>query len=463
MLVGNIFSQKTGGNNLPEYLELAAKQNPNLLAKFNEYQATLQMIPQVNSLPDPEVSLGYFIKPKEELMGNLVADIRLMQMFPWFGVLGNSKNEATQMAKAKFEEFSEIRNRLFYDVKASYYQLYRLNKEISFAEDNLKILHTYEQISLVKFRTAGGAATAVSSPSGMSSGGSSATSGTGMSGGMGQSSPNTPQSSNSSSIAPMNAMPAGKGMVDVLRVQMEIRELENQLAYLVDKKRALQTAFNSLLNRNESSTVALPDSLPTTTFLADTASIRQAVLADNPMLKMYAAEQESYQAKMAKSKAMGYPMVGIGLDYMLLKARPGDEMAMGKDMVMPMVTFTVPIYRKKYTAMRREAEYQFKASVQKQQNTRNELRVMVENALLDLKDAERRIAQYQWEMKLTQQSLGVLMAGYRTSGSDFEEVLRMQQKLLDYRFKAVDAEANQLTAVANIEYLMAKTIVRNEK
>ncbi len=52
------------------YLELAAKNNPTVLQKFYEYQAALQKIPQVGSLPDPELTIGVFLKPMELITGN---------------------------------------------------------------------------------------------------------------------------------------------------------------------------------------------------------------------------------------------------------------------------------------------------------------------------------------------------------------------------------------------------------
>ena len=69
----------------------------------------MQKVPQVGSLPDPELSLGVFLSPMELVSGNQVADIRLMQMFPWFGVLKNAKDEMSLMANAKYE-FSAMQN-----------------------------------------------------------------------------------------------------------------------------------------------------------------------------------------------------------------------------------------------------------------------------------------------------------------------------------------------------------------
>ena len=56
------------------------------MQRYFEYQAALQKVPQVGGLPDPELNLGVFLSPMELVEGKQVADIRLMQMFPWFGV-----------------------------------------------------------------------------------------------------------------------------------------------------------------------------------------------------------------------------------------------------------------------------------------------------------------------------------------------------------------------------------------
>ena len=127
-------------DSLYKYLEIAAKNNPAVLQKFNEYEAALQKIPQVGSLSDPELSAGVFLSPMELVNGNQVADIRLMQMFPWFGVIKNAKDEMSLMAKAKFELFRDAKLQVFYDVQRNWYELYKIQKDIRISEKILKFL-----------------------------------------------------------------------------------------------------------------------------------------------------------------------------------------------------------------------------------------------------------------------------------------------------------------------------------
>ena len=42
---------------LENYLLIAAENNPGLRAKFNEYMAALEVVPQAKALPDPQIAL----------------------------------------------------------------------------------------------------------------------------------------------------------------------------------------------------------------------------------------------------------------------------------------------------------------------------------------------------------------------------------------------------------------------
>jgi outer membrane protein TolC len=452
-------------DSLTHYLIRSAQNNPALKSSYNQYRASLEMIQQVGSLPDPDITFGVFIKPNEQLMGNQNADIKYMQMFPWFGTLTSAKNEAAQMAKARFQEFSESRNRLFFDLTSLYYQLYRLEKEKSLSEKNLKFLKTYEQLSLIRFRTSGSPSSGGGDQSTIAPAASNNTgSAKGEMGNQSQQGMSNQSSSSGGAMAPGGgAMPKGKGIVDVLRVQMDIHDLENALAYLNDQKAPLVARFNAYLNMPLKSEIFIPDTLIALPVDTTLKVLTDSIVSNNPMLKMYAAEQESYKAKIEKSRLMGLPMFGIGVDYMVLSKR-ADVMGSnnGMDMIMPMVNLTLPIYRKKYTSMRKEAEYMMNASKYKQTDVLNTLQVDLETALLNLRNAERKINLFQGQKTLAGQSLNVLTVTYSTAGIDFDEVLRMQQKLLDYEFKLVEAIVDQNTEVANIGYLISKRIVTDD-
>lgn len=450
---------------LDDYLKIAAENNPGLKSKFYSYQASLQKVPQVGSLPDPQLTFGIFIEPMERYMGNQIMDISIMQMFPWFGTLGAAEDEATAMAKAKYEEFKEDKTMLFYEVKATYYSLFLLQKEISITEENIEILKTLEEIAISRLKSGETGRTSGSSGGRMQQDKTSETTGTSGTSGMNMQG----QTTSSSSIRPqdmssMNQLSGRSSMVDVLRVQIELNELKNKLALLNDSKQPLLSRFNKLLNRQLNESVNIPDSVSASLLPASITEMPDSIKTNNPMLLMLQREEEAFLAQREMNKKMGFPMIGLGLQYSIFKTRPPVPDAHGnlqnqmeaKNMLMPMVSISLPIWRGKYDGAIKEAEFLHQSTGLRKEETTNQLMVSYEEALKDFKDAERRNGLYQQQTQLAQQALDILTVQYTTAGSDFEEVLRMQQQLLDYRLRGLDAVVDQNIAAAMLERLMGR-------
>lgn len=445
---------------LDDYLKIAAENNPGLKSKFYSFQASLEKVPQVGALPDPQLSFGIFIEPMQRFMGNQVAEISLMQMFPWFGTLSAAEDEATAMAKAKYEEFNEAKTMLFYEVKANWYALYLLQKEISITEENIEILQTLEEIAISRLKSgrvngADGSSGSGRMPKDKTSGTSGSTSGN--MGGMnqGKTSSGTPSGGGRMESMDNSGMSGGSSMVDVLRVQIEINELKNNLALLNDSKQPLLVQFNKLLNRPGKEFISIPDSITAVSLPAPIADMPDSIRLNNPMLKMLQREEESHLAHEKMSRKMGFPMIGLGLQYSIFQQRPGNMMT-AKNMIMPMATISLPIWRNKYDASIREAELLHHSTGLRKDEADNQLMVGYEEAIKDFKDAERRFELYKQQSILAQQTLELITVSYTTAGTNFEEVLRMQQQLLDYRLRSLDAVVDQNIAVAMLERLMGR-------
>ncbi len=112
------------------------KTIPPYCRNIAEYQAALQKVPQAGSLPDPELNMGVFLSPMELVSGNQVAELRLMQMFPWFGTLRAAKDEMSLMANAKYELFRDAKLQVFYEVQSTWFDLYKLRQNILISEKN---------------------------------------------------------------------------------------------------------------------------------------------------------------------------------------------------------------------------------------------------------------------------------------------------------------------------------------
>jgi outer membrane protein TolC len=444
-------------DSLSVYMELAAKNNPGVKAAFNQYLAALEKVPQVGSLPDPQGAIEFFLKPMELINGNQVGNISVMQMFPWFGTLKLTKDEASLMAKAQFELFQENKAGLFYNVKTSWYQMVKYKQGIKLIDQNIVLLESLEKLTLVKFQSPSGSSSGSPSGSGMQV----TPSATGNTGGMGgmnkqQAGSNQPQLGSNMSSASSGGMGSKPtGLADVLRVKMEILDQKNQLSLLKDQLKTEEANFNSLLNRDQNIEIDVPDSLEMETISVSNLAVADSILSNNPMLAMFDAEGQSYSAMAEKARKMGLPMIGVGLNYMVIQKQAGNmSMMNGKDMVMPMLNFTIPIYRKKYTAMQNEAKYLHESTLQKSDEMKNMLLVQHRQLVQNFNDATRRVELYREQSDLANRTANLLLAGFTSEGTDFEEILRVQYKVLEYGLKHIDAVADYNTAVANAEKLM---------
>ncbi len=386
---------------LNEYLVVAAENNPGLKGKYLEYQAMLERVPQVGSLPDPQLSFGYFILPVETRVGPQQMKFSVSQMFPWFGSLGAKKEAATMAAKAKFESFESAKNLLYYQVTVAYYQLWQLNQQLVLQQENLDILKSYESLATTKYEN-------------------------------------------------------GKvGLVDVIRVQMQIDEAQTEIEIKQLQLAPLNTRFNTLLNRNVDAEVNMPLSLEATAPL-ETAVV-DSLFQDNPLLLELDLKAKMFQQNLLIAKKTGMPMFGVGLDYAIVKKRTDMEVPNnGQNILMPMVTVSLPIYRKKYTAIRHEAQFQFDAIEAGKKDLLNNLTSEYEMATWQYKQATSRLDLYARQMTKSESALNILTTSYSSNNRDFEEVLRMQQQIIKYRLEIIVAETDAKIAGAKINYLISK-------
>ena len=391
---------------LDQYLVMAAENNANLKSLFIQYHAALEKTTQVGILPDLSVMFSYFINPVETRVGAQKAGISVSQAFPWFGQLGAQEQAAAEKARAKYEMFQDARNKLYFEVKTAYYDLYVLKAATSITEENIRFLGSYRELANVK----------------LESGKSSA--------------------------------------VDLLRVEMDLAELENQLKLLMDSEEPIYSKFRELLNLDTLDNIQIPDTLSRQWVEAGKTALMDSIMVNNPRLKQIDNEMSSLENEIDVTHKMGLPSFSLGLSYTFISPRQDVEIPdNGKDaFIFPQVGVRLPLYRKKYNAMIREKEYLRTAKVEERESREDKLNTELEKVWRDYLDASRRIDLYIHLAGLANQSLDLLVTQYTTAGKDFEEILRMDRQLLRYELELEKARADQNTNVAYINYLTGKQL-----
>ncbi len=400
MLSTSLFSQE----NLSTYLETAAENNPGLKAKFSDYMAAMEKVPQVGTLPDPQFAFGYFIQPVETRVGPQKWKFNLAQSFPWFGLLNAKENVATEMANAKFEQFENAKSTIFFEVKTTYYNYYFIEKAIQITKDNMEILQVFKRLSLVKIE-------------------------------------------------------AGKAsIVDELRVELELNDLENQLALFNDTKNVLQIKFNNLLNRDKAAEIIVPDTLWQDVLSFDKLNMLDEIYASNHQIKSIEHKLNAFLNQEAVAKKVGLPKFNVGLNYTVIEKIPASTaLNNGKDaFLFPSIGITIPIYRKKYKALIKEAKYLQENEISKKEDKKNMLSTVFENTYKNYSDSDRRITLNKVQAKIAKKVLDVLIISYSTNAKDFEEVLRIERQLLKYELAYQKALTDKNAAIAFTHYLIGK-------
>ena len=396
------FSILANAQSLDEYFKIAAENNPGLQAKYKSFEAAMERVAQVSSLPDPNLSFGYFVSPVETRVGPQRARFSLTQMFPWFGTLKAQEDVATLMAEAKYQEFLDARNKLLYQVAAAYYPLYELKRLVEIENENISILTSYKDIASVKFQNGKGA------------------------------------------------------MVDVLRVDIMLKDAATNLSILEQKKKPLEIRFNKLLNRQEDETIIVQDSLYVENL--PVTYRRDSLLTSNPLLDELDLKIKASEAQELAATKQGMPKIGVGLDYVIVGQRT--DMSVpdnGQDVLMPMVTMSLPIFRGKYKAAQKEAQLMHESYALQKEDAVNRLTSTYEMIWFEIQKQLDQIILFEEQIMTSQQSLNLLFTAYGNSGKDFEEVLRMQQQILRYQKMKATALSDYNIAIAELDYITAKT------
>jgi outer membrane protein, heavy metal efflux system len=399
----------TKAQSLEDYLIIAAENNPDIKAAYSEFNAALEKIPQVNTLPDPTVSLGVFVSPIETRVGAQRARLSLSQMFPWFGTLQAREDAASLMAQAKFKEIDVAKNELFLNVKQTYFPIYEIKQHIRINEENLKILDTYKQLSTIKYAN-------------------------------------------------------GKApLTDILRVDIMMENIRTDNKILFESLSPLYTTFNRLLNRSDTVSVNI-DPAYFVSIETDVIAVKEDLLKNNPSLDLIDAKIIAEQANQNLAALKSKPNFGVGLDYAMISKRKGIEMAQnGKDVLMPMVTLSLPIFKKKNEAFVKESQLIQLALSQKKEGIENKLWSTYANASFEVDKALKLYLHYQNQIERNDQILNLLYTAYANSGKDFEELLRIQQETLKYNMAKASVTKNYNIGMAKIEYITAKELFLTNK
>ncbi|MHC4658088.1 MAG: TolC family protein [Planctomycetota bacterium] len=396
--------QPNDANNLQTlqgYLRYASLNNAELKAKFHEWKAAIEQIPQAKSLPDPKFTYGYFIEEVETRVGPQRQKFEIMQTFPWFGVIEARTDQAAAKAKAVHKRYEAKKLELFQEVKYAFYEYSYLAEAIEITKQNLELITHFEQIARSRY-----AAAIASHP-------------------------------------------------DIIRAQIELAVLEDRLRSLEELRPAITAKLNSILNRPASSDLPWPKSPRYEHVPLNFQQLYSMIILNNPQLQAFDYEIEAARNKERLARKKSYPNIGIGIGYIdTAHARASGVDDSGKDPIIGMISLTLPIWADNYKAAERQARAQLHRKTHEKTQMENTLAARAQQLLYEFEDGDRKIKLYgDVIIPKAKEMLIASQSAYQSGTIDFLSLIDAQRMLLKYELYYERNLAENAQKLAKIEML----------
>ena len=394
-------------DSLAVYIAEAIRNNPGLKSEYQAYQAQMANAQGAGVLSDPQLSVGLFPQAMHHVNGKQLATITIMQMFPWFGTLKAGREQMEYKAQEAYQKFREKSLSTAFDVEKQWYSILATQEKLKAVKQKRALLNDIKKVAIYLYKN----------------------------------------------------YTAGRDtkMSDQLRLDAEEERLKEQTESLETQLTLQKQQFNITLHRQPNAALSLPDSIP----LRQMPTFNWTEIErNNPKLAQYSAIQKAFKSQEEQTRAKGMPMIGVGLQYMLngkvdMPMMPNMN---GKDMVMPMVSVTIPIYRKKITSaihsaqlMERSAAYNYQSQLDALQSTY----LSIEQRADDIK---RKLKLYESEVSLLNRTLELMQKEYATGAASLTDILQTTRESIDYDLLKAEANAQYNTITAEAIQLIARDV-----
>ncbi|MGB3606673.1 TolC family protein [Psychroserpens sp.] len=398
LIIGSYFFFLNGNSQgLESLVEIAINNNPEIQKFELQYSIANEKVNEVNTLPNTEFGVGYFVSEPETRTGAQSFRVSAKQMMPWFNTITARENYVSSLADAKYEDIVIAKRQLLTSVSQSYYKLYANTARQKVLLENIELLETYETLALTSVEV--GKASAV----------------------------------------------------DVLRLQIRQNELQQVLDVLKQQFLTEQTTINKLLNRDKNLEVSMISELilPSKDFEIDTQNLNL-----HPELLKYDKLYKSVEQSEILNQKESNPMIGFGLDYIAVSERPEMNFSdNGKDIIMPMVSVTIPIFNKSYSSKTKQNKLQQQELLAQKQERQNTLETILDKAINDRITARIVYTTQTKNLKQAKDAEEILIKSYETGTIDFNDVLDIQELQLKFQIDQIESVKRYYVQTTIINYL----------
>jgi outer membrane protein TolC len=384
-------------------IDEALRMNPGLQSAKLGWDASAERVLQEKALDDPVIGFTYFGEQVQTRVGEKQAGVMATQKVPFLGKRSLKGEVARNEAKVSGGKYLALERKIVAKAKSAFYELFWVHKSINIDEENKELLHRFVKIAEVKYAT--GKAT----------------------------------------------------QQDVLKAQVELSKIVNELITLEQLKETAIARINTLLNRHPDSPLGIPEEIDITELTVSLKELYEKAKEINPELSIlkYKIERDKAAYKLAKKQY--YPDFTFGFNYTFINDLPSTVMSSpigeSRDSYTGTLSMNIPIFQKrKYDAGVREASARLKSSKKAYKNMENMTLFGVKDYHFKVQTAERLVSLYRDSIiPQAEQSLKAAEIGYQTGQVDFLNLIDSQRVLLDFNLAFYRAVADFGINIAGLE------------
>lgn len=385
------------GQRLENLIKIGLENNPNIQKFETVYKGVLEKKNEVDAIPNTQFGFGYFASEPETRTGAQRFKLSVKQMVPWFGSITARQNYISSIADAKFEDISIAKRRLIASISQGYYNLFTIKEKQEILKKNITLLKTYEKMALTSIET--GKATAV----------------------------------------------------DVLKLQIRQNDLVQLIEVLNHQFLSERTKMNTLLNRKKDIKIEILDSL---VMPSSFETVEVNSLSLHPELLKYDKLYKSVEKSELINQKRQLPMVGFGLDYIAVSERPNMSFSdNGKDIVMPMISLSIPIFSKKYSSKTKQNKLRQEELLFDKKARENKLTSMLDTAINERLAAKISFDTHTKNLEKADNAEQILLKSYESGTINFNDVLDIQELKLKFQMKQIEAIKSFYIQSTIINYL----------
>jgi outer membrane protein TolC len=395
-------------SSLEELEAFAVSANPTLRRKREEAAAEWAQVRYIDKLPDPTIGVTAFTPPMHLDPDRQLANLEVMQTIPWLGRLRAEAQRASFEALAAVNEYQAERLRVIGDLRAAWYRLYVLNKQIETTEAEKTQLETLISSANARVRTGA----------------------------------------------------AAPG--DVLLATLELSSLQEQLILYRQELVAATATINRLAGRPSNHPVAPPTTMAIELPAWDYELLRATALAQQPELNAARMRVAATRWGVEVARLRRRPDLTLSAGWMIMDAPGAMADDAGEDSASIGVSATIPLGREKYDAMVSEASRMHRAAHASEEEVILEIESLIRSLWEQARASHETVQLYeQTIIPQARQTFEADQASLANNAVSFDRVIRDYRSLLSMQLGYHRALGQLATALARLQQAIGEDLAAN--